>query len=215
MQRERIKSISVKREAVDDFTRYSDNYFPTTNYLAGCNAWWVGACSPVFWFIEVLAFRYRRGDHVVGIYPGSVLHAKKALEYREWSPTSRRFQNWLANYIYYYYCQPDGKTTNLPIKTDDLDILATAGLLLKGMEEKLQNMSGMWICRKVRRAYHLIHFVATSDSLVFSAWRAGIRWLLASTTGCCANASNWRTCRRLCLMMLQQMQIIFWMLAFS
>lgn len=48
----------------------------------------------------------------------------------------------------------------LPIKTDGLDILAMAGLLLKGMVEKLQNMSGMWICPKVRIVYCLIHFLA-------------------------------------------------------
>jgi hypothetical protein len=58
--------------------------------------------------------------------------------------------------LYYNYCQPDGKTMKLPIKTDGLDILAMAGLLLKGMVEKLQNMSGMWICPKVRITYHLI-----------------------------------------------------------
>ncbi|KIM80335.1 hypothetical protein PILCRDRAFT_530429 [Piloderma croceum F 1598] len=75
MQRERIKSISVKKEAVDDFTRYSDNYFPTTNFLAGCNAW------------------YRRGGRVVGIYPGSVLHAKKALEYPRWEDYEITYQN--------------------------------------------------------------------------------------------------------------------------
>jgi len=75
MQRERIKSMSVKKDAVDDFTRYSDKYFATTNFLAGCSAW------------------YRRGDRVVGIYPGSVLHAKKALEYPRWEDYEITHQN--------------------------------------------------------------------------------------------------------------------------
>lgn len=48
IQRDRLKSLSIKRDAVLAFMDYSDRYFPQTNFLAGCNAWFVISTSPSF-----------------------------------------------------------------------------------------------------------------------------------------------------------------------
>lgn len=74
IQRDRLKSLSIKRDAVLAFMDYSDRYFPQTNFLAGCNAW------------------YQRNGRVVGIYPGSVAHIAKALEHPRWEDFDVTYQ---------------------------------------------------------------------------------------------------------------------------
>jgi len=69
LQRERIKSIEVKKEAVDDFDAYLESYFPQTVYSAKCRSW------------------YKMGKEegrVVGLWPGSTLHALRTFEHPRW-----------------------------------------------------------------------------------------------------------------------------------
>lgn len=41
ISRDHLKSIAVKKSAVDSFMRYSDEYFPRTNFTSTCSAWYV------------------------------------------------------------------------------------------------------------------------------------------------------------------------------
>jgi len=69
MQRERIRSIEVKREAVRDFDDYVEHYFPTSVYSENCRSW------------------YKMGKaegRVVGLWPGSCLHSLVALRHPRW-----------------------------------------------------------------------------------------------------------------------------------
>lgn len=69
MQREGLKSIEVKREAVEDYDEYIEHYFPTTVYSEKCRSW------------------YKMGKEegrVVALWPGSCLHALIALKDPRW-----------------------------------------------------------------------------------------------------------------------------------
>ncbi|GJE94360.1 flavin-binding monooxygenase [Phanerochaete sordida] len=91
MQRQRIKAMTVRKEAVDDFQRYLDSYFPRTVFARKCRSW------------------YKRGDvdgKVVALWPGSSLNELRALEQPRWEDYEYTFvddnaeQNrlyWLGN----------------------------------------------------------------------------------------------------------------------
>ncbi|KAF8583198.1 FAD/NAD(P)-binding domain-containing protein [Ramaria rubella] len=89
LQRERIKSIEVKKEAVDAFEDYMQNYFPTTVYSEKCRTWYkMGA----------------EGGRVVGLWPGSGLHALKTLANPRWEDYTYEYLDngkklfyWLGN----------------------------------------------------------------------------------------------------------------------
>ncbi|GAA6060117.1 hypothetical protein JCM10212_003525 [Sporobolomyces blumeae] len=69
MQRENYKTMSVKQEAVDDFMTYVHTYFQKTVYSEKCRSW------------------YKKGleeGPVVALWPGSCLHAIKALKHPRW-----------------------------------------------------------------------------------------------------------------------------------
>ena len=69
MAREHIKTIEVKRKPLHEWEKYMDAYFPTTVHLEGCTSW------------------YKAGEsnhRVVGLWPGSSLHARKTLENPRW-----------------------------------------------------------------------------------------------------------------------------------
>ncbi|PFH46267.1 hypothetical protein AMATHDRAFT_8031 [Amanita thiersii Skay4041] len=73
MQRERLKSLEVMKEAVDDFDEYLEAYFPTTVFSERCPSW------------------YKMGKEtgrVVGLWPGSCVHAIRALQYPRWEDYS-------------------------------------------------------------------------------------------------------------------------------
>ncbi|KZT22657.1 FAD/NAD(P)-binding domain-containing protein [Neolentinus lepideus HHB14362 ss-1] len=101
LQRERLKAIEVKKEAVDDFDEYLEAYFPKTVYSEKCRSW------------------YKMGKEegrVVGLWPGSCLHAVRALAHPRWEdfnyeladPVKNRF-HWLG----------DGQTYNEKTVTGD------------------------------------------------------------------------------------------------
>ncbi|KLO16411.1 FAD/NAD-binding domain-containing protein [Schizopora paradoxa] len=69
MQRERLKSVEVGDEALNDFEEYLQNYFPKTVYSQKCRSWYkVG----------------KEEGRVVGLWPGSCLHAIRTLENPRW-----------------------------------------------------------------------------------------------------------------------------------
>ncbi|KAJ7101221.1 FAD/NAD-P-binding domain-containing protein [Mycena belliarum] len=67
LQRERLKSMEPKKEATADWTQHMRAYFPRTVYMDECNSW------------------YKASDGtVVGLWPGSGLHAIRALAEPRW-----------------------------------------------------------------------------------------------------------------------------------
>ncbi|KAF7343045.1 FAD/NAD-P-binding domain-containing protein [Mycena venus] len=86
LQAERLKSMEPKKEATTDWTEHMRAYFPKTVYMDTCNSW------------------YKAPDGtVVGLWPGSSLHAIRALanprwedyEYESMDKTHNRLQ-WLG-----------------------------------------------------------------------------------------------------------------------
>ncbi|KXL44482.1 MAG: hypothetical protein FE78DRAFT_150169 [Acidomyces sp. 'richmondensis'] len=89
MQKENIKSMTVKPERVRDFIRYCDAYFKGTVYMDDCQSW------------------YRKdgqgksGDFVTGLWPGSTLHCIEALRSPRWE-----------DYLYEYPREENGAEEN-------------------------------------------------------------------------------------------------------
>lgn len=89
VQRERIKRIEVKKAAIDDYDEYMRAYFPKTVYSDKCRSW----CTLVSLatFHRFADGRYSTVDkmgkeegRVFGLWPGSCLHALRALERPRW-----------------------------------------------------------------------------------------------------------------------------------
>ncbi|KAL1708071.1 hypothetical protein EV121DRAFT_287900 [Schizophyllum commune] len=73
LQRERLKSMEVKREAVDDFDEYLEAFFPTTVFTDSCKSW----------------YKNREANgRIRALYPGSGLHIIRALEHPRWEDYS-------------------------------------------------------------------------------------------------------------------------------
>ncbi|TRM61604.1 hypothetical protein BD626DRAFT_501587 [Schizophyllum amplum] len=69
LQRERLKSMAVKKEAAEDFDEYLEAFFPTTVFSEPCKSW------------------YKNGNvegRISALYPGSTLHFTRALEHPRW-----------------------------------------------------------------------------------------------------------------------------------
>jgi len=66
IQRENIRSMSIKSARVRDFLRYSDAYFKSTVFTDECRSW------------------YRTGDKITGLWPGSTLHCIESLRSPRW-----------------------------------------------------------------------------------------------------------------------------------
>ncbi|KAJ6609350.1 hypothetical protein B0H10DRAFT_1813845 [Mycena sp. CBHHK59/15] len=69
LQREYLKSIDVKPEAVEDWDAYLEHHFEKTVFSERCRSW------------------YKQGKEegrVVALWPGSCLHAARALEHPRW-----------------------------------------------------------------------------------------------------------------------------------
>ncbi|KZT66595.1 FAD/NAD(P)-binding domain-containing protein [Daedalea quercina L-15889] len=101
MQRERLKSIEVKKEAVEDFDEYLEHYFPNTVYSEKCRSW------------------YKMGKEegrVVALWPGSCLHAVRALEYPRWEDFQYELPDGIKNRMHWL---GDGQTYNEKTMTGD------------------------------------------------------------------------------------------------
>ncbi|GAB1311413.1 hypothetical protein MFIFM68171_01623 [Madurella fahalii] len=66
LQKEDYAAMEPRPERVRDFGAYVDAYFARTVYVGACRSW------------------YRRGDRIVGLWPGSTLHALEALRAPRW-----------------------------------------------------------------------------------------------------------------------------------
>jgi len=69
LQREHLKSMEVKPEAVEDWDVYLEHHFSKTVFSERCRSW------------------YKQGKEegrVVALWPGSCLHAARALEHPRW-----------------------------------------------------------------------------------------------------------------------------------
>ncbi|KAL1739372.1 hypothetical protein HDZ31DRAFT_14535, partial [Schizophyllum fasciatum] len=69
LQREHLKSMEVKKEAVNDFNEYLEAFFPASIFTEPCKSW------------------YKNGQpdgRVRALYPGSTLHLIRALEHPRW-----------------------------------------------------------------------------------------------------------------------------------
>lgn len=83
LQRENIKSMTIKRKSVRDFIRYADAYFKGTVFADDCKSW------------------YRKGDKVTGLWPGSTLHCIEVLRAPRWE-----------DFEYEYLQEEDGSEGN-------------------------------------------------------------------------------------------------------
>ncbi|KAH9893936.1 FAD/NAD-P-binding domain-containing protein [Cubamyces lactineus] len=94
LQRERLKSIEVKAEAVRDFDEYLEAYFPKTVFADKCRSWYkVG----------------KEEGRVVGLWPGSTLHGLKALMHPRWEDFNYERADPVRNRFYWL---GDGQTYN-------------------------------------------------------------------------------------------------------
>ncbi|KAI1787765.1 FAD/NAD(P)-binding domain-containing protein [Ganoderma leucocontextum] len=101
MQRERLKSMEVKLRAVQDFDKYIEGYFPQSVYSANCRSW------------------YKLGKEegrIIGLWPGSNLHAIKALQYPRWEDYDYERADPEENSLYWL---GDGQTWNEKNDTGD------------------------------------------------------------------------------------------------
>ncbi|KAK7063928.1 hypothetical protein R3P38DRAFT_2821268 [Favolaschia claudopus] len=69
LQREHLKSMEVKTEAVEDWDAYLEHHFEKTVFSEKCRSWYKQGLSE---------------GRVVALWPGSCLHAVRALEHPRW-----------------------------------------------------------------------------------------------------------------------------------
>ncbi|KAI9372301.1 hypothetical protein BJX61DRAFT_542852 [Aspergillus egyptiacus] len=77
MQRDNIRSMNVRKEAVERFRRHCDQYFSRTVFSLKCRSWYKGGSMD---------------GRIVALWPGSSLHAMKALGYPRW-------EDWTYEYV--------------------------------------------------------------------------------------------------------------------
>lgn len=69
MQRDNIRAMTVRRDAVRRFTKYCDQYFSLTVFSSKCRSWYKGGTED---------------GRIVALWPGSSLHARKAFANPRW-----------------------------------------------------------------------------------------------------------------------------------
>ncbi|KAF9492086.1 FAD/NAD-binding domain-containing protein [Pleurotus eryngii] len=101
IQRERLKSMDPKKEAVDDFDEYLEAWFPRTVFGQKCRSWYkVG----------------KEEGRVVALWPGSCLHAVEALEKPRWEDYNYELLDKGVKNRFFYL--GDGLTKNEKIRGD-------------------------------------------------------------------------------------------------
>ncbi|KIW62339.1 hypothetical protein PV04_10520 [Phialophora macrospora] len=83
VQKENIWAMHISPRATRDWLRYVDAYFPRTVFLDNCKTW------------------YRKNNRVVGLWPGSTLHAIETLRSPRWE-----------DYEYVYADEDDNESLN-------------------------------------------------------------------------------------------------------
>ncbi|TFK42010.1 FAD/NAD-P-binding domain-containing protein [Crucibulum laeve] len=86
MQRERLKSMEVKPEAVEDFDEYLESYFPTTVFSGKCRSWYKAG---------------KEEGRVIALWPGSSLHAARALAHPRWEDYNYEPLNGVKNRLHW------------------------------------------------------------------------------------------------------------------
>ncbi|KAJ7889596.1 FAD/NAD-P-binding domain-containing protein [Mycena leptocephala] len=100
LQRERLKSMEPKKEATADWTAHMRAYFPKTVYMDKCNSW------------------YKAPDGtVVGLWPGSALHAIRTLANPRWEDYEYESIDKTRNRLHWLGA---GHTENERTRTGDL-----------------------------------------------------------------------------------------------
>ncbi|KAF8149231.1 FAD/NAD-P-binding domain-containing protein [Mycena galopus ATCC 62051] len=100
MQRERLKTMEAKKEATNDWTEHMRAYFPKTVYTDACNSW------------------YKAPDGtVVGLWPGSALHAIRTLANPRWEDYEYESIDKTRNRLYWLGA---GDTENERTRTGNL-----------------------------------------------------------------------------------------------
>ncbi|RAL16150.1 flavin-containing monooxygenase [Aspergillus homomorphus CBS 101889] len=103
MQRDNIRSMCVRKEAVEQFTRHCDQYFSRTVFSSSCRSWYKGG---------------RDNGRVTALWPGSSLHAMKVLAHPRWEDYTYDYIDGNANgWI------GDGWTVNEKNKVINVDYL--------------------------------------------------------------------------------------------
>ncbi|KAH8099899.1 hypothetical protein BXZ70DRAFT_1008869 [Cristinia sonorae] len=87
LQRERLRSIEVKEEAVKDFDEYLENYFPTSVYSENCRSWYKMG---------------KQNGRVVGLWPGSCMHAIRALQHPRWEDFTYEHEEDVQNRFHWF-----------------------------------------------------------------------------------------------------------------
>ncbi|PIL29539.1 hypothetical protein GSI_08347 [Ganoderma sinense ZZ0214-1] len=101
MQRERLRSMEVRREAVEDFDRLIQEYFMKTAFGVGTRSW------------------YKLGGdtgRVFGIWPGSVLYMSRTLEHPRWEDFEYERSDAVKNRLYWL---GDGQTSDEKSESGD------------------------------------------------------------------------------------------------
>ncbi|KAL6307444.1 hypothetical protein BKA93DRAFT_911319 [Sparassis latifolia] len=106
LQREWLKSIEVKRKALEDFDEYLEHYFPKTVYSDKCRSWYKMGQEEG----RVLA-------HLVLCSAGSCLHAVRAIKHPRWEDYTYEPVNGIKNRLYWL---GDGQTYNEKTMTGDM-----------------------------------------------------------------------------------------------
>ncbi|KAG0650731.1 FAD-binding monooxygenase moxY [Hyphodiscus hymeniophilus] len=76
MSREHVCRMEVKAEALRAWEEYMEAYFPTTVHVEACTSWYKAG---------------KKDNRVVGLWPGSSLHARKTLEHPRWEDWDFRY----------------------------------------------------------------------------------------------------------------------------
>lgn len=66
LQKEDIGAMELSRRAMCDWIRHIEGYFPRTVFLDNCKTW------------------YRKNDRIIGLWPGSTLHAVETMRSPRW-----------------------------------------------------------------------------------------------------------------------------------
>ncbi|KAI0066744.1 FAD/NAD(P)-binding domain-containing protein [Artomyces pyxidatus] len=99
MQRERLRSMQVKAEALRDWREYMDAFFPKMVYTESCNSWHKN--------VE---------GKIVGLWPGTCLHAVRTLANPRWEDYTYTSLDKTGNRLYWL---GDGQTHNEKTMTGD------------------------------------------------------------------------------------------------
>lgn len=73
-----IKTIEPKRKQVENFTNYCDEYFKCTVYTTDCVSWYKAPPRPG------ASVEEQKNARITALWPGSSVHAVKALELVRW-----------------------------------------------------------------------------------------------------------------------------------